>query len=139
MKDTLLKEVSKLVIPFIQIFGIFVVLFGHLSPGGGFAGGTIIGTSFILYRIVFGFEEAKKKFIYGVMVKCLCFSIFLYGAFKGYSFISGGSHLELPMPPLGVPGTILSSGFILPLNIIVGIIVAITMYFLYSLFDKGEI
>lgn len=139
MKNVILKEVSKIIIPFIQIFGVYVIFHGHLSPGGGFAGGTIIGASFILVRVVFGDEEAKKKFKYKHLITILCFSIMLYGLLKGYSFISGGSHLDLPKPPLGTPGKILSGGFLLPLNIIVGTIVAIVIYFMYSLFDKGEI
>ena len=39
--------------------------------------------------------------------------------------------------PLGTPGAILSSGFILPLNICVGLIVMCTMYAFYTLFRKG--
>lgn len=139
MKDVILKEVSKLVIPFIQIFGVYVIFHGHLSPGGGFAGGTIIGASFILFRIVYGKEEAKSKFKYKFLMSTLCASTILYGVLKGYSFISGGSELHLPGPPLGTPGKILSGGFILPLNILVGAIVSITIYFFYSLFDEGEI
>ncbi|KOA18124.1 putative monovalent cation/H+ antiporter subunit B [Clostridium homopropionicum DSM 5847] len=139
MKSVILKEISKVVIPFIQIFGVYVIFHGHLSPGGGFAGGTIIGASFILYRIVFGIEYAQKRFRYKILIPILCFSIMLYGVLKGYSFVTGGSHLNLPQPPLGTPGDILSGGFLLPLNILVGTIVAIVIYFLYSLFDKGEI
>lgn len=139
MKSVILKEISKVVIPFIQIFGVYVIFHGHLSPGGGFAGGTILGASFILYRIVFGVEYAQKKFKYKILMPILCFSIILYGILKGYSFVTGGSHLNLPEPPLGTPGDILSGGFLLPLNILVGTIVAIVIYFLYSLFDKGEI
>jgi len=139
LKSVILKEISKVIIPFIQIFGVYVIFHGHLSPGGGFAGGTIIGASFILYRIVFGMEYAQKKFKYEILMPILCFSIMLYGILKGYSFITGGSHLNFPQPPLGTSGDILSGGFLLPLNILVGTIVAIVIYFLYSLFDKGEI
>ncbi|MFU0824437.1 MnhB domain-containing protein [Clostridium sp.] len=139
MKDTILREVSKIVIPFIQIFGCYVIFHGHLSPGGGFAGGTIIGVSFILLRIVYGRENIKEKLSYKVLIKILCLSVILYGVLKGYSFISGGSELNFSQPPLGTPGKILSGGFILPLNILVGAIVSITIYFFYSLFDEGEI
>ncbi|MCY6958073.1 MnhB domain-containing protein [Clostridium brassicae] len=139
MKDVILKEISKIIIPFIQIFGIYVIFHGHLSPGGGFAGGTIIGASLILYRLVYGGKQAKQKLAYKTLMNIICFSVFLYGILKGYSFITGGSHINLPQPPLGDPGYIFSGGFLLPLNILVGIIVAISMYFFYSLFDEGEI
>ena len=34
--------------PFIQLFGLYVIAHGHHSPGGGFQGGVILGTSLIL-------------------------------------------------------------------------------------------
>lgn len=137
--NTVLREISKIVIPCIQIFGIYIIFYGHLSPGGGFAGGTILGVSLILFRIIYGSTIGKNKLTSSKLIKCQCGAIILYGFLKGYSFISGGSHLELPGPPLGTPGNILSGGFLLPLNILVGIIVAITMYSFFALFDKGEI
>ncbi|MEL7597638.1 MAG: MnhB domain-containing protein [Clostridiaceae bacterium] len=139
MRDTILKEISKIVIPFIQIFGLYIISHGHLSPGGGFAGGTVIGASLILFRIVYGSEEVKQKLKYKTLTNCTCTSVILYGVMKGYSFITGGSHIDLPQPPLGTPGNILSGGYLLPLNILVGAIVAITMYFFYTLFDEGEV
>lgn len=139
MKDEILKEISKIIIPLIQIFGIYVIFHGHLSPGGGFAGGTILGASFILYRMVYGKEKAQQKFNYSKLIKIVSIGLVLYGTMKGYSFISGGSHFNWPSPPLGTPGKILSGGFLLPLNIVVGAVVGITMYFFYSLFEEGEI
>lgn len=139
MKDEILNEISKILVPLIQIFGIYIIFHGHLSPGGGFAGGTILGTSFILYRITYGKEKAQKKFSYSKLIKIVSIGLILYGVMKGYSFVSGGSHLNWPSPPLGTPGKILSGGFLLPLNIVVGAVVGITMYFFYSLFEEGEI
>ncbi|SHK00194.1 MnhB domain-containing protein [Tepidibacter formicigenes] len=139
MDSKILSKVSEFVIPFIQIFGIYVIVNGHLSPGGGFAGGTIIGVSFILYRIVNGPQKAKKKLPYKFLIKIICFSLITYGLLKGYSFIDGGLDLHLPRFPLGTPGKIFSAGYLLPLNIFVGAVVAITMYFFYSLFSEGEI
>lgn len=135
----ILYQVSKFVIPFIQIFGIYVIVNGHLSPGGGFAGGTIIGASFILFRMVNGKEAASKKLEYEKLMKLMAMSLGAYGLLKGYSFIDGGLELHLYKIPLGEPGRIFSAGYLLPLNIFVGTIVAITIYFLYSLFSEGEI
>ena len=60
-----------------------------------------------------------------------------YGLMKGYSFFTGANHVGWDVPK-GIPGAILSSGFILPLNICVGIIVACTMYTFYTLFSEKE-
>lgn len=139
MKSTILKEVSKIVIPFIQVFSIYIVFHGHLSPGGGFAGGVIFGASLILYRIVYGKEYSQKKLSYDRLMKLMCISLIFYGVLKGYSFISGGSHIELFSIPLGIPGRIMSGGYLLPLNIVVGIVVAMTTYLFFTLFYEGEV
>ena len=114
------------------------MLNGHLSPGGGFSAGAVMGASFILYSSAFGYKEAKKviteKFI---RVTTLC-SLGFYAGAKCYSFFCGANHIPTGIP-LGTPGAILSSGLILPLNIAVGLVVACTMYSFYSLFTKGEI
>lgn len=139
IESTILRQVSKVLIPCIQIFGIYIIFYGHLSPGGGFAGGTILGTSLILYRMIYGKEFTDKKIPFSKLLTYICSAIMLYGLLKGYSFITGGNHLNLPQPGLGIPGNILSGGFLLPLNILVGLIVAITIYFFFTLFDGGEI
>ena len=46
-RDVILKKTAGIVAPFIMMFGIYVVLNGHISPGGGFSGGAIIGAGLI--------------------------------------------------------------------------------------------
>ncbi|MTI46919.1 MnhB domain-containing protein [Sporosalibacterium faouarense] len=139
MNSKILFEVSRLVIPFIQVFGAYVILHGHLSPGGGFAGGTIIGASLILYRVIYGKTEAEERLTYSKLLSLMCISLIAYGILKGYSFITGGSHLEVFNIPIGTPGKLLSGGLILPLNICIGIVVSVVIYFLFKLFYEGEI
>jgi len=139
MKNIILEEISKIVIPIIQLLGIYIIVFGHLSPGGGFAGGTIFGVSFILLRIVYGKEKTRKKLGYRRLMILMSGALTFYGIIKGYGFITGGSNLHVFNIPLGTPGDILSGGYLLPLNLAVGLIVAITMYFFFSLFYEGEI
>ena len=134
IKRTILYEVSRFLIPIIHVFGIYIILHGHLSPGGGFAGGTIIGAGLILYRIVFGKEKTEEKLKISKLLNLMCISLIVYGTLKGYSFLVGGSNAHLPEIPLGTPGNILSGGLILPLNICVGVIVSISIYYLFSLF-----
>ena len=139
MKDEILREIGKLVIPFIQIFGIYVIFNGHLSPGGGFSGGTVLGVSLILHRLIDEPHKTSTWISEKAVMSFMCFSLILYGILKGYSFISGGGELGLLEIPLGTPGRILSGGLLLPLNIAIGVIVCFTIYTFYALFDKGEI
>lgn len=134
--DAILQMAATILVPIIIIFGIYVILNGHLSPGGGFSGGAIIGAGLILYLNAFGFAKTERFFTEKTY-KIICFcSLSFYCLAKSYSFYMGANHLESGIP-LGTPGAILSSGLILPLNICVGLVVACTMYAFYALFRKG--
>lgn len=136
--DLILRCTAKVLVPIIILFGIYVILGGHLGPGGGFSGGAIIGGGLILYVIAFGFERLERYLngrTYKIIVLCaLCF----YSLSKCYSFFCGANELETIFSP-GTPGMILSAGLILPLNIAVGIVVACTMYGFYAVFKRGRI
>ena len=57
MKDYIvLRVITKLLIPFILLFGIYVQMHGDYGPGGGFQAGVIFASSFILYAIVFEYK-----------------------------------------------------------------------------------
>ena len=136
--DIILQKVTAVLFPIIVIFGIYVILNGHLSPGGGFSGGAIIGAALILYTNVYGFEKTEKFFTEKTY-KWVSFSaLTFYCLAKSYSFYMGAHHLESGIP-LGTPGDIISAGLILPLNICVGLVVACTMYAFFALFRKGGI
>ncbi|MBP5330220.1 MAG: hypothetical protein J6Y89_00010 [Lachnospiraceae bacterium] len=136
--DTILQKMSVIIFPIIMVFGVYVVLNGHLSPGGGFSGGAVLGAGFILYLNAFGFEKTER-FMNAGSVKWITFSaLMVYCLAKSYSFFTGANHLESHIP-LGTPGAILSSGLILILNICVGMVVACTMYSFYALVRRGRI
>ncbi len=132
MNDLILKNIVKFITPCIQLFGIYIILYGHISPGGGFSGGTIIASSLILQHITFGRSSVHTIFRKDRALKLIGFSLILYSLMKGYSFLS--SQFHFPHPPTGVPGSLLSGGFILPLNILIGIIVSCTIYIIFTLF-----
>ncbi len=134
--DRILQMVARLLVPPIVIFGIYVVLFGHLGPGGGFSGGAIIGAGLILYLEAFGFAKTERFFKESTYKKMSFGALTCYCVAKSYSFYTGANHIHSVIP-LGTPGAILSSGLILLLNICVGIVVAGTMYTFYVMFRKG--
>ncbi len=55
------KTVTRISVGIILLYGIYIVLHGHISPGGGFAGGFIIALSYILFMLAFGKEEILKR------------------------------------------------------------------------------
>jgi len=99
--DIIVETVSRIIIPLIQLFGCYTILHGVFGPGGGFQGGIILGSSFILYAIVFGISTDEKDriderdtylssiglYIYAIIgLSCILFSL---GAaeFLNYGFL----------------------------------------------------
>ena len=134
--DTILQGVAFVLCPVIFIFGIYIILNGHLSPGGGFSGGAVMGSGLILYVAAFGFKKTQRFFdehIYKIAkITALC----MYGLIGTYFYMTGANGMDNHIP-LGIPGHILSSGIILPINVCVGLEVACTMYAFYALFRRG--
>ena len=56
----IVKSMTRIVSSFILLYGVSIVLYGHVTPGGGFAGGVIIASAFILIVLAFGVEYTTK-------------------------------------------------------------------------------
>lgn len=134
--DEILQFAARILVPIVLLYGIYVVLNGHLSPGGGFSGGALMSAAPILYLNAFGFAKTRRFFTFKTFRWVSFFALMTYAGLKSYSFFTGANHIESGIP-LGTPGAILSSGLILPLNICVGFVVMCTMYAFYTLFRKG--
>lgn len=134
--DVILQVIAKFLVPIVFLFGIYVILNGHLSPGGGFSGGAMIGAGMILYVAAFGFDKTEKFFNEHVYKVVKVTALLCYGCIVTYYFLTGANGLEC-LIPLGKPGAILSGGITLPINIFVGSEVACTMYAFYALFRRG--
>lgn len=135
--DVILERIAGLLIPCVLLFGIYIVFNGHLSPGGGFSGGAIMGAGLILYLNAFGFKKTEKMFNMKIFKTVSLCALAFYSLAKGYVFFTGANHLPTGISN-GTPGDIFSAGLILPLNIAVGLVVACTMYGIYALFRKGD-
>jgi multicomponent Na+:H+ antiporter subunit B len=57
----IVKTVTRLTLGFILLYGIYIALTGHVSPGGGFVGGVIVALSFVHIMLAFGKEVALKR------------------------------------------------------------------------------
>ena len=135
--DLILQGAARTLVPVIFLWGLCVILNGHLSPGGGFSGGAIIGAGLILYLNAFGFKKTERFFVEKTYKTVSFVALTFYCLAKSYSFFTGANHLESHIPK-GEPGAILSGGLIFPLDICVGFVVACTMYTFYCMFRKGD-
>ena len=100
----IVQTVARVSIGFILLFGIYILSHGHVSPGGGFAGGVIIALSFIHLMLAYGKDVALKKLPRAVTLffeklgALLFLSIAMLGFTGGYfflNFISRGQPFHL--------------------------------------------
>ncbi|MDT7043383.1 MnhB domain-containing protein [Candidatus Nitronereus thalassa] len=89
----IVQSLGRFLIPVIQIFGLYVLVFGQYGPGGGFVGGVILGTSMILAILIFGHDASRsriaKKLLHGDGVGML-----IYAGVGGLCLIGGGEFLN---------------------------------------------
>lgn len=134
--DAILRMVTRILVPVIFLFGFYIILNGHLSPGGGFSGGATIGAGLILYVTTFGFHKMQRFFDEKTYDRVKVGALSLYSVTMIYYFYTGANMIKNVIPS-GTPGNILSGGMILPINIFVGLEVACTMYCFFALFRRG--
>ena len=135
--DLILQRIASFLVPLILLFGVYIIMNGHISPGGGFSGGAVMGAGLILYLNAFGFKKTERFFTFKTFkVVSLC-ALSFYAVSKAYSFFTGANHLSSFITP-GTPGKLFSAGLIPYLNIAVGLVVCCTMYAFYTLFRKGD-
>ena len=135
--DLILQRIASFLVPLILLFGVYIIMNGHISPGGGFSGGAVMGAGLILYLNAFSFRKTERFFTFKTFkVVSLC-ALSFYAVSKAYSFFTGANHLSSFITP-GTPGRLFSAGLIPYLNIAVGLVVCCTMYAFYTLFRKGD-
>jgi multicomponent Na+:H+ antiporter subunit B len=136
----ILRTIAQKLFPFILMFGFYLTLHGHLSPGGGFQGGVVIGTAIILLALSYGVDETEKRFKennLSILEKLAILSFIflgLLGIFYGYPFLRD-------IMPLGERGCLASAGMMVLLNIVISIKVAagITGIFYTLVKYRGEL
>ena len=102
-QSLIVKTVCRRLVPFIQLFGLYVVIHGHTSPGGGFQGGVILGASFILLAIAYGIEEMRQRFSLTALTVFTSTGVFLFAGIGVLCVLLGGNFLDYSMLPGAEP------------------------------------
>jgi multisubunit Na+/H+ antiporter MnhB subunit len=63
MTSSILQTATRLLMPLLLLFAVFLLLRGHNQPGGGFVGGLVVAASFVLYSIAFSVEAARRALL----------------------------------------------------------------------------
>jgi multicomponent Na+:H+ antiporter subunit B len=122
----IVKKVTQITAGLIFMYSFYIILQGHLSPGGGFAGGTILAGTFVLLVIAFGADAGvlQLRKTRAGLTEALGILLFIITA-MGALLIS----YKLDMLPAfmlnfldkGTPGELISAGYIPLLNIFIGL------------------
>lgn len=132
-RASILRVVSKLLIPPIMLFGLYVQFHGDFGPGGGFQAGVIFASAFILYALIFGVDNARKVAPAWLTRLMLASGVLLYAGVGVVAMLMGGDFLDYSSlaedPHLGqhLGITIIEFG--------VGLTVAGAMITIYLIFD----
>jgi multicomponent Na+:H+ antiporter subunit B len=94
IRHVILRVLSKLLIPLIMLFALYVQFHGDYGPGGGFQAGVIFGAAIILYALMFGLETAKRVFPPRLLEILVAFGILLYGGVGIDAILLGGNFLD---------------------------------------------
>ncbi len=123
MTSRIVKTISRTIIPFIFLFGVYMILFGHISPGGGFQGGVIVAMGIILAIVAYGEDIIERYRTEISLIEILGVAFFIlagvFGILIGKSFFSSLNAIWI-------------------LNVIIGVKVCSGIVLFFMLFIRWE-
>ncbi|MDD1671986.1 MAG: sodium:proton antiporter [Methanomicrobiales archaeon] len=149
----IVRTCADLMYPFVVIFGWYVIMHGHLTPGGGFQGGAVVATGAALVIVAYSYQEITSMLKKAVLMVQESTGLLLFigaglgGMVLGFPFFfnwlaNSGSLFGMSVPYGPNPGELNTAGFLPLMNIAVGIEVwgGLTLVILYLLsgLEKGE-
>ena len=129
----IVKQITRLMMPSIFVLGLYIVFHGHLTPGGGFAGGVLLAGCFTLFVLAYGSEQARSEAMKWRASLTESVGIFLFwflailGLIQGAAFFTNFIAKSNP----GVPNQLFSAGIIPLCNIAIGIEVAAALFAIF--------
>ncbi|MGH7846067.1 MAG: MnhB domain-containing protein [Candidatus Binatia bacterium] len=103
LQTPVVEGVARFLVPFIQIFALYVITHGHYGPGGGFQGGVILAASMMLLRLSLGEEVEHRRFSPALASVVAAVGMLIYMVAGLLPLVWGGNFLDyayLPIPSL---------------------------------------
>lgn len=139
--DTIVKTTTRMVMPFIQLFALYVIAHGHHSPGGGFQGGVILGAAVILFAISRDLRTTIQRMGEKTSAIFCAAGVFIYAGTGFLCLLLGANYLDYSALAtlLGVDPITARSHGILIVEIGVGIsVMAAMVWIYYNLSSAGK-
>lgn len=127
----IVKKTTQLIAGMIFMYGLYIITHGHLTPGGGFAGGVLLAGSLILVTLANGGDFLKliKEEAGSAMVESLATVAVILTAVSGFAF--GSDIFFNNFLPKGHIGHLVSAGLLPLYNIFIGIEVAASIFIIF--------
>jgi len=93
-RDMIVETAIRLMVPFIQLYGLYVIVHGHYSPGGGFQGGVVLGASVILLGLAYGLPFSKEYLSEGTNIVMANIGALIFTGVAAICAFLGGMFLD---------------------------------------------
>jgi len=130
---TILRVVSKLLLPYVLLFALYVQFHGDYGPGGGFQAGVIFAAGFVLYGLIFGLTAVRRVAPARMIELVVATGVLVYAGTGVVTMLMGGNFLDYDALNAAHPSTGQHYG-ILVVELGVGMTVAAVMIAVYSTF-----
>lgn len=130
MMSKIVRTVTNMLYGFILIFGFYIIMHGHLTPGGGFQGGAVVASGIALVLIAYGYDTVEKwireshlSFLESVGALAFIGIAFLgIGTTFFYNFLANAGGLFGDATVIGInPGNLNTAGVLPLMNWAVGL------------------
>lgn len=121
VKNIVPKCGADFLIPFALVYMFYIILHGHLSPGGGFQGGVLMVATVVMLYLGYGYETTTKALSLGFMHKTEGFASLMYVLIAMLGVIIAGNFCQNVFFEVGNIGDLISSGTIFWMNMAVGV------------------
>ncbi len=130
----LLNTGTRLLVPLIALFGAYVFVNGHLTPGGGFQGGAVLASGVLLMLLA----DPDRRFSHGIIARSESGSGLLYVLIGLIGAALAGGFLDNRILPLGHLGSLLSAGAIPLIYVLIGLKVGAEFSSILESFEETE-
>ena len=130
--SVIVRTVVRALVPFIQLFALYVVFHGHYSPGGGFQGGVILAATYILIALALGRAELDRRVREGVVLLLSAVGVLIFTLAGVLGPLRGAALLDyaiLPVPGVAGPPVRGLGILVIEIGVAFGVAGALTVIF----------
>ena len=120
VKNIVPKCGADFLIPFAAVYAFYIILHGHLSPGGGFQGGVLMCSVVILLFLGYGYKNTQKALSFNLLHKTEALASIIYVCLAMAGVVYAGQFCENVFANFGNIGDLISTGTIFYMNSAVG-------------------